>query len=113
MGEGDAVGTEIGHGVSSSMGGIRTAGDLVFRMQLAYGMRINEAKQFVADKLGISTFELCDVAFMTGLREDLGFGVQMPEAETPVGIAAKMNICDRLGIKINSVERFKAKAGLT
>lgn len=95
------------------MGGIRTAGDLVFRMQLRYGMRIDEAKQFIADKLGISTFELCDVAFMTELREDLGFGVQMPEADTPTGIAAKMNISRKLGIKINSVERFKAKAGIT
>lgn len=94
------------------MGGIKTAGDLVFRMQLMYGMKIDEAKKWVADKLGISVFDLCDPTIMTELRDDLGFGVQMPEADTPMGISAKMRISDKLGIKINSVEVFKNKAGL-
>jgi hypothetical protein len=36
----------------------------------------------------------------------------MPGVGTPMGIAAKMRIAEKLGIKINSVERFKIKAGL-
>jgi len=94
------------------MGGIKTAGDLVFRMQLTKGMKIQEAKEHVAGILGISTFDLCDPMVMTELREDLGFGVQMPGVGVPMGIAAKMRIADKFGIKINSVERFKKKAGL-
>jgi len=94
------------------MCGIKTAGDLVFRMQLMYGMKIGEAKEFVAEKLGISTLELCDPSVMSEIRNDLGFGIQMPVVGTPTGIAAKMRIAEKLGIKINSVERFKAKAGL-
>jgi len=94
------------------MGGIKTAGDLVFRMQLMYGMKIDEAKKYVADKLGVSVFDLCDPAVMTEIRSDLGFGVQMPPAGAPTGMAAKMRIADKLGIKINSVERFKEKAGV-
>jgi len=94
------------------MGGIRTAGDLVFRMQLMYGMKIDEAKEHVAKKLGVSVFDLCDPLVMTELRDDLGFGVQMPGVGTPMGIAAKMRISEKLGIKINSVERFKERTRL-
>jgi len=94
------------------MGGIKTAGDLVFRMQLLYGMKINEAKEYVAKKLGVSVFDLCDPLVMTELRDELGLGVQMPSVGTPMGIAAKMRISEKLGITINSVERFREKAGL-
>ena len=94
------------------MGGIKTAGDLVFRVQLTYGMKIDAAKEYVAKKLGVSTFDLCDPLVMTELRDELGFGIQMPSVGTPMGIAAKMRISEKLGIKINSVERFKEKAGL-
>jgi len=94
------------------MGGIKTAGDLVFRMQLAKGMKIDEAKDYVAKKLGVSAFDLSDSAVMFEIREDLGLGVQQPEVGTPTGIAAKMRIAEILDLKINSVERFKARAGL-
>ena len=94
------------------MGGIKTAGDLVFRMQLLYGMKINEAKEYVAKKLGVSVFDLCDPLVMTELRDELGLGIQMPSVGTPMGIAAKMRISEKLGITINSVERFREKAGL-
>ena len=94
------------------MGGIKTAGDLVFRMQLTRGMRINEAKEYIAEKLGISVFDLCDPLVMAELREDLGFGVQMPGVGTPMGITAKKRIAEKLGLKINSVEMFKRKAGI-
>jgi len=36
------------------MGGIRTAGDLVLRMQLARGLKIDRAKDYVAAKLGVT-----------------------------------------------------------
>jgi dimethylamine--corrinoid protein Co-methyltransferase len=94
------------------MGGIKTAGDLVLRMQLMYGMRIEEAKRYVAEKLGVSAFELCDSTRMAEVREELGLGLQMPSEGTPMGTAAKMRIAEVLGIRINSVELFKRKAGL-
>jgi len=94
------------------MGGIKTAGDLVLRMQLAEGMRITEAKEYVAEKLGVSTYDLCDPLVMTDIRDELGLGIQMPEVGTPMGIAAKMLIAEELDITINSVERFKEKVGL-
>jgi dimethylamine--corrinoid protein Co-methyltransferase len=77
-----------------------------------YGMKIGEAKEYIAKKLGVSTFDLCDPLVMTELRDELGFGVQMPGVGTPMGISAKIRISEKLGIKINSVERFKEKAGL-
>ena len=95
------------------MGGIKTAGDLVLRMQLMHGMRINEAKEYVAKKLGVSVFDLCDSSVMAEIRDELGLGIQMPSTGTPMGIAAKIRIAEKLGIKINSVERFKEKAGIT
>jgi dimethylamine--corrinoid protein Co-methyltransferase len=94
------------------MGGIKTAGDLVLRMQLMKGMRIGEAKKYVADKLGVTEFELCDSSVMSEVRTDLGLGVQMPSECTPMGIAAKMRIAKALDIRINSVEVFKQKAGI-
>jgi dimethylamine--corrinoid protein Co-methyltransferase len=44
------MGMSIAHGVAAGMGGIRTAGDLVARMQMARKMRINDAKAYVAKK---------------------------------------------------------------
>ncbi|MBS4024304.1 MAG: [dimethylamine--corrinoid protein] Co-methyltransferase, partial [Clostridia bacterium] len=44
----------ITHALASGMGGIRTSGDLVARMQMSRGMRINDAKEYVAGKLGVS-----------------------------------------------------------
>ena len=94
------------------MGGIRTAGDLVLRVQLLHKMKINEAKQFVADKLGVTLMELRDVIFMTELRENLGLGIQEPFNGANIGMEAKFKISEVLGIKINSVERFKERAGI-
>ena len=91
------------------MGGIKTAGDLVFRMQLSKGMRIDEAKEYVAEKLGVSVFDLCDSSVMTEIRADRGFGVQMPGVGDPTGMAAKINIAKALDIEINSVNKWKEK----
>ena len=96
------------------MGGIRTAGDLVMRMQLAKGMRIKDAKQYVADKLGLTPLQICDITTMAELREDRGFGLAHfePCAESNIGMEAKFRIAKALDIKINSVERFKERAGI-
>ncbi|MBP6492143.1 MAG: hypothetical protein KA282_04130 [Clostridia bacterium] len=111
---GDPLGQEATHGVTASMGGIRTAGDMVMRMQISQKMRIDDAKKFVADKLGLTLEELCDVVTMAEVREDRGFGLGNfePYAESNVGMEAKFKIAEALGIKINSVERFKQRAGI-
>lgn len=84
------------------------------RMQISHKMRIKEAKQFVADKLGLTLEEICDVVTMSEVREDRGFGLGNfePYAESNVGMEAKFKIAEALGIKINSVERFKERAGI-
>jgi len=96
------------------MGGVRTSGDMVLRMQLSHKMRINEAKQYVADKLGLTLEEICDVVTMAEVREDKGFGLANfePYAESNIGMEAKFRIAKALDIKINSVERFKERSGL-
>jgi dimethylamine--corrinoid protein Co-methyltransferase len=96
------------------MGGVRTAGDLVMRLQLAKKMKINEAKAYVAEKLNVTLEELCDVVTMSEVREDLGLGLAHVEpcAEANAGMEAKFKIAKLLGIQINSVEKFKERAGI-
>jgi dimethylamine--corrinoid protein Co-methyltransferase len=109
---GDPPGMAITHATASGMGGMRTAGDLVARMQMARGMRIDEAKRHVAEKLGVSTLELTDPVVMTEIREDLNIGLVTPLPKRAVGMEAKFRIADVLGIEIHSVTRFKEKAGM-
>ena len=103
----------ITHAIASGMGGMRTAGDLVARMQMTRGMRIREAKEYVASKLSVSVRDLSDPLTMTELREDLKIGSITPLPGRPFGIEAKFRIAALLEIKINCVERFKHKIGLT
>ncbi len=74
-----------------------------------YGMNVHQAKEKVAGLLGITPFDLCDPAVMTEIRGERGFGLQMPAAGDPTGMAAKIRISDELGIRINSVEMFRRK----
>lgn len=111
MGVGDPYGMPIAHGVAAGMGGIRTAGDLVARMQLARRMRLPEAKAYVADKLKISVADLSEVTVMREMREDLDIGVITSVPGCAKGIEAKIRIAELLGISINSVDRLKAKMG--
>lgn len=97
----------IAHFVASGMGGIRAAGDLVARMEFSKRMKVNEAKDYVAKKLGVTAFDLSDEFVFRDLREELGIGVITGVPGTPKGIAAKMNIEDLLGTKINSCEKFR------
>ncbi len=104
---GDTAGMAVPHFLASGMGGIRTAGDLVARMQFDQNMRIDDAKKYVAKKLDVSTLDIADEFLMRELREELKIGVITGLPGAPRGIAAKMNIEKLLGIKINSCERFR------
>ncbi len=99
----------ISHAMASGMGGVRTSGDLVARMQMARGMRLNEAKAYVADKLGVSINELTDPVVMNEVREDLNIGRIHQIAGAAKGIEAKFNIAELLDITINCVEKFKKR----
>jgi len=104
---GDPCGMAIPHLMASGLGGIRTSGDLVARMQFNKNMKIKDARKYVAKKLGVSDFEIGDEYIMRQLREELKIGVITGLPNAPRGIAAKMNIEDLLGIKINSCEKFR------
>ena len=97
----------ITHAHASGMGGMRAAGDLVARVQMTRGMRIQAAKAYVAEKLGVAVAELTDPIIMTEVRTDLGLGVVTPLPGVPKGIEAKFNIAKVLDIDINCVKRFR------
>ncbi len=109
---GDPLGMAITHAVASGMGGMRAAGDLVARMQIARGMRIDEAKKYVADRLKVSVRDLTDPIIMHEVRDDLGLGILHPNIRSPKCMEAKFNIARLLDIEINCVNRFKQKAAL-
>ena len=100
---------DLPHFLTSGMGGIRSAGDLVARMQFSKNMRMKDAKEYVAKKLGLDTVEIADEFIMRDLREELGIGVVTGVPGATRGIAAKMNIENLLDIKINSCEKFREK----
>jgi len=102
----------ISHAMAAGMGGIRTAGDLVMWMQLTRKMRITEAKQYVAEKLKVGVEDLVDECVMHDVRKELGIGIITAIPGVSKGIAAKLRIAEILGIEINSVNKFKKKAGL-
>lgn len=104
---GDTAGMAVPHFLASGMGGIRTAGDLVARMQFTKNMKIDKAKEYVAKKVGISALDIADEFIMRELREELKIGVITGLPGAPRGIAAKMNIEKLLGVKINSCEKFR------
>lgn len=97
----------VPHYLASGMGGIRSAGDLVARMEYCQNMKVDKAKEYVAKKLGISTLDIADEHVMRDLREELKIGVVTGVPGAPRGIAAKMNIEKLLDIKINSCEHFR------
>ena len=73
------------------------------------GMKIAEAKEYVADKLGISVPEMIDEVLMREVREDLKLGFITSRGGHPKGIEAKHHIARLLDIDINSVNAFKAR----
>lgn len=86
---------------------MRAAGDLVARMQISQGMRLVEAKAYVAEKLGVAVTDLTDPIVMTEVRTDLKLGTLHAGARSAKGIEAKHNIADLLDIDINCVRNFR------
>ena len=68
------MGMEGSHSQAAGMGGLRTAGDLVARMQMTKRMRIKEAKDYVAGKLGCGVRDLSDPIAMETIRLEKGLG---------------------------------------
>ncbi|UAL07324.1 MAG: hypothetical protein KRP56_05675 [Candidatus Methanogranum gryphiswaldense] len=97
----------VPHFMASGMGGIRTAGDLVARMEYSKNMKVDKAKEYVAKKLSLSAMDIADEYIMRELREELKIGVVTGLPGAPRGIAAKMNIEKLLDIKINSCDKFR------
>jgi dimethylamine--corrinoid protein Co-methyltransferase len=64
----------VAHGIISGIGGIRDAGDLAARMQVAEGMRIGQAKGYVASKTGVSVEEISAPVVMNEWRKGLDLG---------------------------------------
>ena len=92
------------------MGGLRTAGDLVARMQMTRRMRLPEAKAYVAEKLGVSPADLSDPVEMSDVRREKGLGtIPTEDTATPsdaLAIEAKLNIARVLGVQVRSAERL-------
>ena len=113
MGTGDNLGVHLAHTLASGMNGLRAAGDLVARMQMTRGMRLEKAKLFVADRLGVSTRELSDSVVMQEVRREFGIGLLSDLENECVGDAsameAKFNIAELLDLPINCVERFRGR----
>ena len=107
---------EGAHTQAAGMGGMRTAGDLVARMQMTRRMRLKEAKQYVAGKLGCTPRDLSDPTAMEQIRLDRGLGALAATSSThpdePGMMEAKFNIGRVLDVPINCVERFKVRARL-
>ncbi len=106
---GDPLGMAISHAIASGMGGMRAAGDLVARMQMTRGMKIGDAKAYVADKLNVAISDLADPVVMSEVREDLEIGSISPLPGCVKGIEAKIRIAEILDIDINCVRRLKNK----
>jgi dimethylamine--corrinoid protein Co-methyltransferase len=70
-------------------------------------MKIDEAKAYVADKLGVDQFDLTDEEVMREARTELGIGTVTSIAGSPKGIRAKWKIAELLEIDIRSVSLFQ------
>lgn len=102
----------VAHIMAAGMGGIRTAGDLVAWMQLTQRMKITEAKEYVARKLGINVIDLVDEEVMHQVRQDLDIATLPIIADGSTGIVAKCRIAELLDIEIHSVDMFKSKLNI-
>ena len=109
---GDPIGVTAGHVAACGMGGIKTAGDLVLRVQLAKKLRIDDAKKYVAEKLGVTVNVLSDCFEMKEIRSELGLGTHEIIVDDPSNMSAKFNIARVLDIPIRSVDLFEKQAGL-
>lgn len=97
------------------MGGLRTAGDLVARMQMTRRMRLPQAKAYVAERLGVTPADLSDPVAMAEVRRARGLGT-IPTEDTAtvadaLAIEAKLNIARVLDVPVRSVERLRELGG--
>lgn len=88
---------------------MRGAGDLVARVQMSRGMRIEQAKAYVAEKLKVAISDLTDPVIMGEVRQDLNLGMVTPLPGCAKGIEAKFNIAQMLDIEINCVNKFRGR----
>ncbi len=79
-------------------------------MQMTRGMKLGEAKRYVANKLKVSVAELTDDNLMWDLRRELGIGTVYSKMRLPKGIEAKHHIARLLDIEINSVNLFRSRS---
>lgn len=114
MGTGDIFGMPSAHATAAGLNGMRATGDLVARMQLTRGMRLPEAKKYVAQRLGVAVADLSDCVAMQELRGELGLGriidSEGPYANAAAAMEAKMNIAELLAVPINCVDRFRERS---
>jgi len=111
VGVGDPYGMHAAHALVSGMGGIRAAGDLVARLQLDRAMKIDAAKKYVADKLGIGVSDIADPIAMREVREEMDLGTVNECPGVAKGIDAKFRIAKLLDLEINCVNLFKKRIG--
>ena len=94
---------------------MRAAGDLVARMQITRGMRIGEAKAYVADRLGVTVGDLSDSLVMEAVRREHRLGSVITfETTRPTessAMEAKFRIAELLDLPINCVRRFSEHSG--
>lgn len=84
---------------------------MVSRMVMR-GMRLAEAKKYVAEKLGCTVLDLSDSFKMKEIREDLDLGTVLDRNGGSFGMEAKFKIEKVLGIEIPSVTHFKKKINM-
>jgi dimethylamine--corrinoid protein Co-methyltransferase len=106
VGVGDPFGMAITHALASGMGGIRTAGDLVARVQMSRGLKTEAAKEYVAGKLGIGVLDLANEEVMTEVRRELDLGLVYSLPGYARGLEAKRNIAGVLEIPVNCLRRL-------
>ncbi len=84
-------------------------------MQMTRGMRLDQAKRHVAERLGVSTAELSDTLVMHDVRRELGLGLipvqELTYPNEPGAIEAKFHISEVLEVPVNSVQRFSEHIG--
>jgi len=78
-------------------------------MQISRGMKIDAAKAYVADRLGVSLADIHDPVAMRETREDLRIGLLQSLPGQPKGIEAKHNIAAVLGLELNSLRAAKKR----
>jgi len=104
---GDPFGMAISHAIASGMGGVRTAGDPLARMQISRSMKIDTAKTYVADKLGISLEDLANEDVMTEVRREKNLGLIYMLPGYARGLEAKLNISRLLDLEINCIKKMR------